>query len=113
MQTITVHERRETSRPLFSSMPDGPRAAVWRNVTYDLNGLSAAAYVARYRFAWPGGYALYAVTDDGAALCPNCCRSEYRRILESHPGDGWRVIGIDIVFSDEHEQCSNCDATIA
>jgi hypothetical protein len=35
-----------------------------------------ALFVAVHRYAWPGGYALGAVTDCGDVLCPDCCASD-------------------------------------
>lgn len=42
-------------------------------------------------FAWPGGYTIVAVTDDGGVLCHKCGMSERETIAESYPGDGWHI----------------------
>ena len=34
----------------------------------------------RTKYAWPGGYEIYGVTSDGACLCCDCMRSEYRKL---------------------------------
>lgn len=52
----------------------------------------------RTKFAWPGGYEIFGVTSDGALLCCDCMRAEYRQIAYSRLhglSDGWRVEGID------------------
>ena len=65
-------------------------------------------------YAWPGGYAVVYVCDDGAALCAKCAKSEAPLILRSiHAGirDGWRVIGCQTVeVADEFgdETCAHC-----
>lgn len=68
-----------------------------------------AAYVAHEHFAWPGGYEIFAVTDDSAVLCYKCCATELPIIALSNPGDGWHVIGYDCAANvDGAEQCDHC-----
>jgi len=72
-----------------------------------------AATVARDRYAFPGGYALFAMTDDGGALCSACCRSEYWRIADAFPGDGWSVIAIGCAAElDAAVYCDHCSQDI-
>ncbi len=62
-------------------------------------------------YAWPGGYPLFFLCDDGAALCCDCVKAERRQILESiahNQHDGWRVIGQDINWEDDMLLCDNC-----
>lgn len=103
-QTIKIQENR--------GRDDGP--FIWRDVVYDLdNPKDIAAYIARYRYTWPGGYEMLAITDDGGALCNDCCRTEYRRILQATPGDGFYVDGYSI--DEDHEgaiYCDHCGRTI-
>ena len=110
MNTVTDYNRLNPGR-------------VWRTYNYDLdNGADIAKYVARTRYAWPGGYELFAITNDGAALCHDCCRSEFRLIAESvrdNPSDaygycdGWRVIAVDSTASlDDSLWCDHCDRHI-
>ena len=66
-------------------------------------------------YAWPGGYPLYFLCDDGAALCCKCVRKERRNILESvahHTRDGWRVIGLNINYEDDSLYCDHCSEQI-
>jgi hypothetical protein len=54
-------------------------------------------------FAWPGGYPLYFITDDGAALSFNAVRENLRSVLWSirnGVNDGWRVVGCDVNWED-------------
>ena len=56
-------------------------------------------------YAWPGGYPLYFITDDGAALSFQTVRDNLRTILDSvrwEIRDGWRVIGCAVNWED-HE----------
>lgn len=63
-------------------------------------------------FAWPGGYPMYAITDDGAAICPACCGSEIKNIDASTRGDGWRVIASDVNWEDGELYCDHCSKRI-
>jgi hypothetical protein len=66
-------------------------------------------------YAWPGGYPLYFVCDDGAALCCNCAKKERRSILEAIAAkarNGWRVVGQDINYEDNILFCDHCDERI-
>jgi len=51
-------------------------------------------------YSWPGGYALFFVTDDGASLSFAAVIKNYSSVLHSVKtglNDGWRVIGLDSV----------------
>ncbi len=87
---------------------------VWRNDRYDLDrGADVARYVARQRYVWPGGYELFALTDDGGVLCCDCCRSEYRLIAHSYPRNGWHVSAMDSAANyDEPLACDHCARSI-
>lgn len=54
-------------------------------------------------YAWPGGYPLFFITSDGAALSFKTARKEFRRIAESirdRSHDGWRVVACTINYED-------------
>ena len=66
-------------------------------------------------WAWPGGYPLYFICDDGAALCFACARKEWRQIVYAHLHrlrDGWRLAGYDTNWEDPDLQCAHCDERI-
>ncbi|WP_316172868.1 hypothetical protein [Bradyrhizobium sp. SZCCHNRI2049] len=61
-------------------------------------------------YAWPGGYPLYFVTSDGAALSFDAAKAERRNILESirdKSSDGWRVVGCLINWEDSELVCDH------
>ncbi len=65
----------------------------------------------RQPYAWPGGYPLYAICDDGGALCKTCCLDEFRNIVDSihtECSDGWRVEAITINYEDGNLRCDHC-----
>jgi len=61
-------------------------------------------------YAWPGGYPLYFITSDGAALSFDAAKAERRNILQSiahRSNDGWRVIGADVNWEDQDLACDH------
>jgi hypothetical protein len=61
-------------------------------------------------YAWPGGYPLYFVTSDGAALSFSSARYNRRNILEAiatKASDGWRIVGIDTNWEDPDLRCDD------
>lgn len=73
----------------------------------------------RQKYAWPGGYTIVLITDDGQPMCCDCGRKEYRQIADSmrhNNHDGWAIEGISLLEGDkEHEGdtiCCNCGRDI-
>lgn len=62
------------------------------------------------------GYSWYAVTDDGALLCVECVRKNYRQIVRStldRERDGWNVVGQTYSGEmEENEPCADCGASL-
>ncbi|MBN30029.1 MAG: hypothetical protein CMB34_05135 [Euryarchaeota archaeon] len=71
-----------------------------------------AADVAANPYAWPGGYPRYAITDDGGALCPACCKDERELIDSAYDRDGWKVIASGIHWEGPPIICDHCSAEI-
>ena len=66
-------------------------------------------------YAWPGGYPMALLTDDGAALCFKCARKEFRQIawdFMNRCSTGWRVIGCDVNWEDSDCACAHCGRQI-
>lgn len=62
-------------------------------------------------YAWPGGYPLYFITSDGAALSFKAAKDNARLIIESiahNMRDGWRIVAMDVNWEDDSLLC---DAT--
>jgi hypothetical protein len=65
--------------------------------------------------AWPGGYTLYLITRDGAALCFKCAQAEFRQIAWDYLNDcstGWRVEACDVNYEDSELTCEHCNKRI-
>lgn len=64
-----------------------------------------------------GGYPLYFVTSDGAALSFESVRSELASVLASIIGgfksDGWHVIACEVNYEDSDLHCEHSGARIA
>lgn len=63
--------------------------------------------------AWPGGYPLYYVTQDGGTLCPECVRKAESEGLTDDPDDPqWYIIVAVINWEDETLYCDDCNEPI-
>jgi hypothetical protein len=62
-------------------------------------------------YAWPGGYPLYFVTADGAALSFEAVRQEWSSIVWSHLHNvhtsGWFIEGVDVNWEDTELRCEH------
>lgn len=74
---------------------------------------SVSDFRAAYRsgpYAWPGGYPLYFVTNDGATLSWRSAYYNRRNILNSIANklnDGWRIVGVDVNWEDPALYCDD------
>jgi len=63
-------------------------------------------------YACPGGYPMFAITSDGAALCHRCCSSEDKKIGFTYGTDGWNIVGLDVNYEDSALYCDHCGKRI-
>ena len=69
----------------------------------------------RQPYAWPGGYPLYLVMNDGECLCKKCAKANYRSISDStrHKSrDGWDAHGVDVNYESNDLYCAHCSTQI-
>lgn len=115
---------------LFTSSGDGAlydtRAADWSRAAplranfncHHSRIESAADLKATLRagaYAWPGGYPLYFVTSDGAALSFESVRKELRSVLwsiKNRVSDGWQVVACETNWEDSELVCDHSGARI-
>jgi hypothetical protein len=60
--------------------------------------------------AWPGGYPLYFITNDGGALSFDAAKENRELITESIAddcNDGWQVVGCDVNWEDSELICDH------
>lgn len=65
-------------------------------------------------FAWPGGYPLYFITHDCAALCFDCARKEFRQIawdFLNETSTGWRIEACEVNY-ESLIYCAHCSKQI-
>lgn len=75
----------------------------------------AKATIRAGMFSWPGGYPLFFIADDGAPICFDCARAEFRQIASAFLNDmrdGWRIEACEINYEDDACQCANCSEWI-
>jgi hypothetical protein len=60
--------------------------------------------------AWPGGYVIIYIADDGATICPDCANSGDFR--ESGPADGFRLDAYTTHDEGPPEICASCNKEI-
>jgi len=66
-------------------------------------------------FAWPGGYPIFFITSDGAALSFEAVRAEFKPIVHAMRqglDDGWRVIAAEINWEDAQLTCDHTNQRI-
>lgn len=57
-------------------------------------------------YAWPGGYPIYHLTQDGGILCPDCANEN---LALTHGDDPqWKIVHSDVNWEDENCNCDNC-----
>lgn len=82
--------------------------------------MAAARVVRRERFAWPGGYELALIMEDGALLCAPCVESNWHEIASANlsrrfhraPVSGWEPIGLTSAAESEPDYCTHCNRTL-
>lgn len=69
----------------------------------------------RSPYAWPGGYPQALILSDGAALCDDCARDNFRQICRSTLtgcNDGWHAAGCDVNWENTDLHCDHCGERI-
>ena len=74
--------------------------------------LRLADQLAREPYAWPGGYPMYAVADDGGAICRFCAEEERESIALTNGRDGWCVVDLSVNWEDLELRCDCCGREI-
>lgn len=61
-------------------------------------------------FAWPGGYPIGYLVDDGEYLCAVCVNDPTNPVHVSGDSDGWQVVGFAILegSAEDYDGAVNC-----
>lgn len=92
----------DTRKPSWHKAP-ALRAIYCRTFREISNTMELRATIRNGAFAWPGGYPMYFITSDGAALSFDTVQKKLRQIawsIRHKSNDGWRVVGCDINYED-------------
>ena len=75
--------------------------------------LEEVKWAIRNKYAFPGGYQVNLVMEDGELLCIDCAKDNFKLIAYAtkNPGypDSWRAIGGDVHWEGESEYCAHCN----
>ena len=85
------------------------------NMTKHGEHIKAVKHFCTHPYAWPGGYPLYAITSDGAALCAGCVKMELGNIVTSiaqDRKDGWKVEAVGANWEEVDLFCDHCSKPI-
>ncbi len=63
-------------------------------------------------YAWPGGYPLLYLCDDGYYICPACANDPSNPVHETGEADGWRIDGYYIHWEGPAELCVHCGRAV-
>jgi hypothetical protein len=64
-------------------------------------------------FAWPGGYEVFYLCDDGGTLCAPCVNDPSNPVHVGGDADGWRIDGHSHTGeTDGHLVCDHCGRVI-
>lgn len=64
-------------------------------------------------YAWPGGYPLYYIAQDGGILCPDDARKAEREGLAGDPdAPQWNIVAAEANWEDAFLFCDHCHARI-
>lgn len=69
-------------------------------------------------FAWPGGYPIAYIADDGGVFCGKCANGQdgSNASETADPGSGWRMVGYDVLEGSREDHgdviCDHCGADL-
>lgn len=64
------------------------------------------------KWAWPGGYPLFYMTEDNAVLCPACANGDNGSDTLTQDDPQWNVVATDANWEDPDLFCEHCNARI-
>ena len=64
-------------------------------------------------YAWPGGYTIIYIMDDGGIICPSCANGQNgSEASESSEWHGWKIVGQDTYDEGDDIPCDHCGKMI-
>jgi len=73
-------------------------------------GYKTATFVRKEweKWAWPGGYPIYYVCEDGGVLCADCANNNIDLTTDPDAERDWKIVAGDINYEDDSLSCDNC-----
>jgi hypothetical protein len=103
----------DTRNPLWAHKP---LRAIYAQAFTEINDTQQLRATLRHGgHAWPGGYPMYFITSDGAALSFESVRENLRNVLDSiahRSNDGWRVVAGDVNWENDDLTCDHSSKRI-
>ena len=81
-------------------------------MTTQSSSLRFADRLANNPYSIHGCYPFFAATNDGAAMCNECCRDHRESIALTTGTDGWTIVGLDVNWEDPLLYCDSCGSRI-
>ena len=72
-------------------------------------------FFVRTKYAWPGGYPLFMLCDDGGVICHKCASENAKLILSAtrdRQKKDWACAAVDVNWEDSDLRCDCCDELI-
>ena len=63
-------------------------------------------------FAWPGGYPVIYLCEDGEVFCAACVNGQNGSDVRMQDDPQWNVIAADVFYEGVPEHCAHCNAEI-
>lgn len=73
--------------------------------------IQSVKHATQQPYAWPGGYPLYIVMEDGDSLCTSCAKRNLGQIAmatSQQYRNGWTAAGVEVNWEDTHLTCDHC-----
>lgn len=80
-------------------------------VRSEIDRIAQVKDMIRAPYAFPGGYRKVLITADGACLCSDCVKKEFKLIAQEsfdNSNCGFRAFGVDVNWENSELYCDHC-----
>lgn len=107
-----------SKRIKLSSLPKPLRESIMKEMGMKNKKFTSEDFIEALKngeFAWPGGYQMYFIVDDGEALSFEAAQENKDLIIDAindNDSNGWRVVGVDVNWEDDDLYCAHTNKKI-
>lgn len=107
-----------SKRIKLSSLPKSLRESIMKEMGMKNKKFTSEDFIEALKngeFAWPGGYQMYFIVDDGEALSFEAAEENKDLIIDAindNDNNGWRVVGVDVNWEDDNLYCAHTNKKI-